>query len=133
GAGAGRLPCRRDQRARGARCLPQRARGGARPDPGLHGVPGGAVRLAGALREDGMNRIVRSAFGALVLIAACHKGGDDEAEVIPKVPVGVAAAVRDTLTEGLSVVGRLMPTPGGSALLTAPAAGVVKELTVQVE
>jgi RND family efflux transporter MFP subunit len=79
-----------------------------------------------------MNRVPRSALGALALIAACHSGGDEEAAVVPKVPVGIATAVQDTLTEALSVVGRLMPTPGGSALLTAPAAGVVNQILAQV-
>lgn len=79
-----------------------------------------------------MNRVPRLALATVALIAACHSGGDEEIAVVPKVPVGVATAVQDTLTEGLLVVGRLVPTPGGSALLTAPAAGVVKEILVQV-
>jgi membrane fusion protein (multidrug efflux system) len=79
-----------------------------------------------------MNRVQRSALGALALVAACHSGGGEEAAVVPKVPVGVATAAQDTLTVGLSVVGRLVPTPGGSALLTAPAAGVVNQILVQV-
>ena len=79
-----------------------------------------------------MNRVPRTAFGTLALIAACHSGGGEDVAVVPKVPVGVATAVQDTLTEGLSVVGRLVPTPGGSALLTAPAAGVVKDILVQI-
>ena len=79
-----------------------------------------------------MNRVRSSALGTLALIAACHSGGGEEVEVVPKVPVGVATAVRDTLTDELAVVGRLVPTPGGSALLTAPAAGVVSQIVVQV-
>jgi membrane fusion protein (multidrug efflux system) len=72
-------------------------------------------------------------MGALILVGACHSAASDEdVAVTPKVPVGVATAVRDTLTEGLAVVGRLTPTPGGSALLTAPAAGVVGQIQVQV-
>lgn len=79
-----------------------------------------------------MNRVRRSTLGALALIAACHSGGDEEVAVVPRVPVGIATAVQDTMTEGLSVVGRLVPTPGGSALLTAPAAGMVREIPVHV-
>ena len=79
-----------------------------------------------------MNRAPQSALGALALIAACRSGGGPEVAIVPKVPVGVATAVQDTLTEGLAVVGRLVPTPGGSALLTAPAAGVVRQIAVQV-
>jgi membrane fusion protein (multidrug efflux system) len=79
-----------------------------------------------------MNRVPSSALGALALIAACHSGGGDEIAVVPRVPVGVAVIANDTITEGLTVVGRLTPVPGGSALLTAPAAGVVKQILVQV-
>ncbi|HEV8197765.1 MAG TPA: efflux RND transporter periplasmic adaptor subunit [Gemmatimonadales bacterium] len=79
-----------------------------------------------------MSRRVQWALGGLALIAGCHSGGDEEAEVVPRVPVGVATAVQDTLSEGRSVVGRLGPAPGGSALLTAPAAGVVSQIPVQV-
>lgn len=79
-----------------------------------------------------MNRVLQSALGALALIAACRSGGGPDVAIVPRVPVGVATAIRDTLTEGLSVVGRLVPPPGGSALLTAPAAGVVEQIRVQV-
>lgn len=79
-----------------------------------------------------MNRVPQSALLLLTILAACRSGGDEEAEVVPRVPVGVAVAVQDTLTETLAVVGRLTPTPGGSALLTAPAAGVVGRVQVQV-
>lgn len=78
-----------------------------------------------------MNRFPRPALGAIALIVAC-RSAPQEVAIIPKVPVGVATAVQDTITEGLTAVGRLAPTPGGSALLTAPAAGVVKQIYVQV-
>lgn len=38
----------------------------------------------------------------------------------------------DTITDQLQVVGRLVPIPGGSALLSTPAAGIVKAVHVQV-
>jgi len=68
-------------------------------------------------------------------LAGCGNGGggqESEKEVAPRVPVATAPVVRDTITEELLVVGRLVPVPGGAAVLTAPAAGVVKSLPVQV-
>ena len=49
-----------------------------------------------------------------------------------RVPVGVATVVRDSIRDELSLTGRLGPKPGGSALLTAPAAGIVSAVRVQV-
>jgi membrane fusion protein (multidrug efflux system) len=46
--------------------------------------------------------------------------------------VGLGTIVRDSLVEALSLTGRLEPRPGGAALLTAPAAGVVRAVHVQV-
>jgi RND family efflux transporter MFP subunit len=48
------------------------------------------------------------------------------------VPVGVAIVVRDTIRDELVVTGRLAPKPGGSAVLTAPAAGIVAAVPAQV-
>jgi|KBSSwiStaDraftv2_1062776.scaffolds.fasta_scaffold41749_2 RND family efflux transporter MFP subunit len=67
----------------------------------------------------------------LTAAAGCSKGGE-EAEIIPRVPVGILTVTTDTLTDAVPVVGRLSPTPGGSALLTAPAPGVVSKVLVQV-
>jgi membrane fusion protein (multidrug efflux system) len=44
----------------------------------------------------------------------------------------VASVVRDSIRNELVLTGRLGPKPGGSALLTAPAAGVVSSVNVQV-
>jgi RND family efflux transporter MFP subunit len=44
----------------------------------------------------------------------------------------MATVVRDTVRDELVVTGRLNPKPGGSALLTAPAAGVVASVPAQV-
>ena len=49
-----------------------------------------------------------------------------------RVPVGVSIAATDTVTDALNVIGRLAPPPGGSALLTASAPGVVKGIAVQI-
>ena len=49
-----------------------------------------------------------------------------------RVPVGMATVVRDSIRDEVVVTGRLTPKPGGSALLTAPAAGVVTEVRAQV-
>jgi RND family efflux transporter MFP subunit len=48
------------------------------------------------------------------------------------VPVGTAVVRADTITDQVTVVGRLVPIPGGAALLTAPAAGVVRTIPVQI-
>ncbi len=69
--------------------------------------------------------------GLLAGGAGCRKG-EQETEVVPKVPVGILTVTTDTLTDAVTVVGRLAPTPGGSALLTAPAPGVVNKVLVQV-
>ncbi len=80
-----------------------------------------------------MIRVPQLALALLAVLAGCHSGdGNEDAVIVPRVPVGVAAAVQDTLTEARAVVGRLTPTPGGSALLTAPAPGVVRQVHVQV-
>jgi RND family efflux transporter MFP subunit len=48
------------------------------------------------------------------------------------VPVGLATVVRDSVVEALTLPGRLQPRPGGSALLAAPAAGVVRAVRAQI-
>jgi RND family efflux transporter MFP subunit len=83
-----------------------------------------------------MTRFCAAAFTALIL-AACSQQGDSEAagQADPgktRVPVGLAAVTRDSLVETLTLTGRLTPRPGGAALLTAPAAGVVRSLRVQI-
>lgn len=77
-----------------------------------------------------MTRILLVA-GLLAVGAGCRKG-EQETEIVPKVPVGIQTVTTDTLTDAVTVVGRLAPTPGGSALLTAPAPGVVSRVLVQV-
>jgi RND family efflux transporter MFP subunit len=81
-----------------------------------------------------MNRFVGSA--CLVIVAACGRSKAETAEESSlsktRVPVGVATVVRDTIRDELVVTGRLGPKPGGSALLTAPAAGVVTSVRAQV-
>jgi len=69
--------------------------------------------------------------GLFAVGAGCRRG-EQETEVVPKVPVGILTVTADTLTDAVTVVGRLAPTPGGSALLTAPAPGVVSKVLVQV-
>jgi RND family efflux transporter MFP subunit len=77
-------------------------------------------------------------LGGLALLAACRRSGAEadrnESTSLSRtrVPVGVATVVRDTIRDELVVTGRLAPKPGGSALLTAPAAGVVAIVNAQV-
>jgi membrane fusion protein, multidrug efflux system len=72
----------------------------------------------------------------LAVVAACGRAGGNSEETTSlsgtRVPVGVATVVRDTMRDELIVTGRLGPKPGGSALLTAPAAGVVTAVDAQV-
>ncbi len=79
-----------------------------------------------------MNRGRLMAVPLALLLACGGGGGDDEAAVTPRVPVGVEAVASDTVTDLVTVTGRLLPAPGGSALLTAPAAGVVSRILVQM-
>ena len=79
------------------------------------------------------------ARGALVLLALAGAGcrrdveGDDGARPsTTRVPVDVAPVARDSMVESLALTGRLEARPGGSALLAAPAAGVVRAVRVQV-
>jgi membrane fusion protein (multidrug efflux system) len=77
-------------------------------------------------------------LGCLLLVAGCggSRSDDDVAESSDisqtRVPVGVAVVVRDTIRDELVLTGRLGPKPGGSALLAAPAAGVVSSVNAQV-
>jgi RND family efflux transporter MFP subunit len=72
------------------------------------------------------------ALGALLACAGSGKGDDDGGVSTTRVPVGLGQVVRDTIIETLALTGRLTARPGGSALLSAPAAGVVRTLTVQI-
>jgi membrane fusion protein, multidrug efflux system len=65
---------------------------------------------------------------------ACGRGADEStgAPAHTRVPVGLAVVRRDTLVESLTLIGRLAARPGGSAMLTAPAAGVVGAVRAQV-
>ena len=72
------------------------------------------------------------AIGGALILSACKGKGEADAEVTPRVPVGTALVASDTITDVVSVVGRLSATPGGAALLTAPAPAVVRSLAVQL-
>jgi membrane fusion protein, multidrug efflux system len=69
-----------------------------------------------------------------LLAQACRSGtpGPGGSEIPTRVPVGIATVARDTLRNELVLTGRLGPQPGGSALLTAPAAGVISAVRAQV-
>ncbi len=70
----------------------------------------------------------------LILIAACGResAGSEGGNTAARVPVGLGTITRDSMVESLALTGRLEARPGGSALLTAPAAGVVRAIHVQV-
>ena len=72
----------------------------------------------------------------LVLVAAalggCGGGKDEESAVTPLVSVGVDTLRADSIADQVSIVGRLLPRPGGSALLSAPAAGFVRLVAVHL-
>ncbi|HEU4700480.1 MAG TPA: efflux RND transporter periplasmic adaptor subunit [Gemmatimonadales bacterium] len=79
-------------------------------------------------------------LGACLALAACGShAGDEDAGAAgaagadrARVPVGLATIARDSLVETLALTGRLAARPGGAADLTAPAAGVVREVRVQI-
>jgi multidrug efflux pump subunit AcrA (membrane-fusion protein) len=75
-------------------------------------------------------------LGCVALLTGCSGAGGDTPESSSlsgtRVPVSVAAVIRDTIRDELVLTGRLGPKPGGSALLTAPAAGIVSSVTAQV-
>jgi RND family efflux transporter MFP subunit len=75
-------------------------------------------------------------LAALAALAACgSKGEGDEEGVDPsktRVPVALGPVVRDSMVEELTLTGRLMARPGGSAVLAAPAAGIVRSVDVRI-
>ena len=74
-------------------------------------------------------------LAATLLAAACTRAESDDAGsplAGTRVPVGLASVTRDSLVEEQLLIGRLAARPGGSALLAAPAAGVVRAVRVQV-
>jgi membrane fusion protein (multidrug efflux system) len=77
-----------------------------------------------------MIRRLVTLLGILGLAQGCGGTGDAQTHVL--VPVSVATVVRDTMPEGVDVVGVLRPSPGHAALLTAPVAGTVRRTVAQV-
>jgi membrane fusion protein (multidrug efflux system) len=57
-------------------------------------------------------------------LAACRSHDNDQ-EVTPTVAVETRLVTRDSVADQIQMIGRLATPPGGSAVLTAPAAGVV--------
>lgn len=72
------------------------------------------------------------ALGAALACSGSGKGDEGSDVSATRVPVGLGQVVRDTIVETLALTGRLTARPGGSALLSAPAAGIVRTLTVQI-
>lgn len=68
----------------------------------------------------------------LLLLLGCGGGSAEKAPAAPIVPVGLDTLRSDTITRTVTVVGRLMPAPGGSAALTAPMDAVVRRVLVSV-
>src|SRR5262245_56181597 len=74
----------------------------------------------------------RLGLAIVVLVTACGKKGDDQTEPTPRVPVGIGSVAQDTISQVITLTGRLMPLPGGSALLSAPADALVRTVAVQI-
>ncbi len=93
------------------------------------------VRALRAIRMSSISLMPRSLPLLVFAAIGCRR---DAAEEDPghrsetRVPVEVAPVVRDSMVESLALTGRLAARPGGSALLAAPAAGVVSSVRVQV-
>jgi multidrug efflux system membrane fusion protein len=80
---------------------------------------------------------MKALLHAIVLVAltACGSAdaGDEAAQAgAALVPVHFAVVVRDSISETLQFTGRLSARPGGEVELTAPAAGVVRSVAVQI-
>jgi membrane fusion protein (multidrug efflux system) len=79
---------------------------------------------------------MRPYFLALPVLAACGGGAAadnvGEGGSTTRVPVELGTIARDSLVEVLTLNGRLEARPGGAAMLTAPAAGLVRAVRVQV-
>src|SRR3954468_2341665 len=75
-------------------------------------------------------------WACLMALSGCGRSasgeGGSSSLAETRVPVGTAPVGRDTIRDELVVTGRLGPKPGGSALLTAPAAGVVSAVRARV-
>ncbi|MEO6068410.1 MAG: efflux RND transporter periplasmic adaptor subunit [Gemmatimonadales bacterium] len=67
----------------------------------------------------------------LLFLAACRPSGG-EAPTVPEVPVTLGVVRRDSIVVYLEADGRLISRPDGSALLTAPADGVVRSVRAQL-
>ncbi len=67
-------------------------------------------------------------------LTTCRSDGESDSATRSqtRVPVGLAIVTRDTLVESLALIGRLTARPGGSAVITSPAAGMVGAVHVQV-
>jgi RND family efflux transporter MFP subunit len=81
-----------------------------------------------------MNRF-RRVLAALLLAAACGRAASDDAGsslAATRVPVGLGTVTRDSLVEEQALTGRVEARPGGSAVLAAPAAGIVRTVRAQV-
>jgi RND family efflux transporter MFP subunit len=83
-----------------------------------------------------IRHVTRAALsGLLIAGVSCSHGADgDEPDGGSRtlVPVETATVIRDSVVESLALTGRLEARPGGSALLAAPAAGVIGAVRVQV-
>jgi RND family efflux transporter MFP subunit len=79
----------------------------------------------------------RHGLGLLAVLAGCGNhaeaaGDGADGPATTRVPVGIVTVSRDSVIETLSVSGRLVAPPGGAVLITAPAAGVVRSVAVQI-
>jgi membrane fusion protein, multidrug efflux system len=74
----------------------------------------------------------RLGLAIVAIVAACGKKADETAEPSPLVPVGIGTVAEDTISQVITLAGRLMPLPGGSAVLSAPADALVRTVAVQI-
>lgn len=115
------------------------------PSHRLTGVRCGGLSV-GRIRRPARNRSFQVGALAVAVIAitvftlagcgGCGRGDDQElGEIRPdrtRVPARVVTVTADSISERLQLVGRLQPCPDGSALLTAPEAGFVRSVPVQL-
>jgi len=75
---------------------------------------------------------IRTVVAVILLLTGCARSREEAAGEATAVPVGLGAVRRDSISETLTLVGRLTPVPGGSALLSAPTDAVVRAVRAQV-
>jgi RND family efflux transporter MFP subunit len=77
-----------------------------------------------------MKRFPTSVLCALLVVAGCGRGTDDEKTAAPKIPVRTALAALQPVSETIGAIGSVAARPGFVANLTAPAPARIVRVNV---